>query len=155
MKGGNPPRDNMFKKYIKLSLYQWSLTNFLLIYNITVNNIILYIIKYNMQTCSLIIDDTINHPVCLIEEYVYIINTRNSLILPTEPTINLKINLININLLKVKLIINIKGAIFCQVNIMNSWKLLKCSTITGNQKWKGEAPNFNNKAININLLNKK
>ena len=155
MKGGNPPRDSMFKKYIKLSLYQWSLTNFLLIYNITVNNIILYIIKYNMQTCSLIIDDTINHPVCLIEEYVYIINTRNSLILPTEPTINLKINLININLLKVKLIINIKGAIFCQVNIMNSWKLLKCSTITGNQKWKGEAPNFNNKAININLLYKK
>jgi len=155
VKGGNPPRDSMFKKYIKLSLYQWSLTNFLLIYNITVNNIILYIIKYNMQTCSLIIDDTINHPVWLIEEYVYIINTRNSLILPTEPTINLKINLININLLKVKLIINIKGAIFCQVNIMNSWKLLKCSTITGNQKWKGEAPNFNNKAININLLNKK
>ena len=145
----------MFKKYIKLSLYQWSLTNFLLIYNITVNNIILYIIKYNMQTCSLIIDDVINHPVWLIEEYVYIINTRNSLILPTEPTINLKINLININLLKVKLIINIKGAIFCQVNIINSWKLLKYSTITGNQKWKGEAPNFNNKAININLLNKK
>ncbi len=49
--------------------------------------------------------------------------------------------------------INIKGAIFCQIIKINEFFQFSPSIIFGNQKWNGAIPNFNiNDEIKIKLI---
>lgn len=61
----------------------------------------------------------------------------------------MKVNII----IEFKLYINkIIGAIFCQVNMIRQFIQFKPSIISGNQKWKGAAPIFRNKAEFIKII---
>ena len=55
---------------------------------------------------------------------------------------------------KFKDVIRIKGAIFCQVKIIIHWNQFKNILTWGNQKWKGAAPIFVNKAEFITIIKK-
>lgn len=88
-------------------------------------------------------------PRWLIEENVIIFRNEVWFNPPKEPIIADKIIVILKRILKLKYEINIRGAIFCQVIKVNELIQVKPSITVGNQKWKGAAPLFNNKAEKI------
>ena len=88
------------------------------------------------------------HPICLIPEKIITMICLVMTVIIKDPINRLR------NLIKAFVIINIvvnqRGASFCQVIIMNKPVVLSCLNTLGSQKWKGAAPSFIKRPIKIN-----